>query len=134
MGIIGAIYTFLIRMGMTKEQSIKNHPFNIRNSAILFNFGIHVTFNAMFLFYGAANLNEFLESIYFTAMAMLGTLNFSTVTWKMAEIYQFLENLEDTANSSKCHIAMKKYFFQFFPMLLCRTHKSNIGGHLQENQ
>lgn len=112
MEVIGLIYKYLLRVGITSKQSTKNHPFNIRNSAILFTFGMHVTFNMLYLFYGAANLNEYAESVYFTIMAISGGLVFAFGTWKMFEIFRFFEYLEDTINTRKCHIAMKNDFYK----------------------
>lgn len=100
MEIIRVIYKYWIRMGLTPQQSIRNHPFNIRNSAILFIYGIQLTFNTMYLIHDAATLDEYADSIDLISMSTLGVSLFSYATWKMAEIYQFTENLEDLVDAS----------------------------------
>lgn len=104
---------------MTSHQSIKAHPFNVRNSIILFILVIHIACNAMFLIYDAKNLSDYAESIYLTMLATFGALNFLYVTWKMAEIFRYIANLEDIVSTSKYHIQLKcipccvKYFHIF---------------------
>lgn len=65
----------------------------------------------MYLIYGATNLNEYTDSIYLLLTGQSALLNFAFVTWKMAEIFRFIENLEDIISTSKGHIEMKLDFF-----------------------
>lgn len=94
-----AIYSYVSRVGMTSHSS---HPFNVRNSLSLFIFGTSGLSAAMYLFYGATNLNEYADTIYLIITATTSALAFASVNWKMAEIFQFIENLENVIETSKC--------------------------------
>lgn len=67
-------------------------------------FSMGLISNVMFLIYGATNLSEYTDSIYLLITGQSSSLNFAFVTWKMVEIFRFLEDLEDTIRSSKGYI------------------------------
>lgn len=98
------IYFILTRVGMTLHEPIKLYPFNLRNTIMVLIFSMGLISNVMFLIYGATNLSEYTDSIYLLITGQSSSLNFAFVTWKMVEIFRFLEDLEDTIRSSKGYI------------------------------
>lgn len=97
------VYSYLMLVGMTLEQSRQKHPFNLRNSAMLFLLLIDNASVAMDLVYEAKNLKEYSDSVYLTTTVLVAMLNYAIVTWKMAELFRFFENLEDIVTASKWH-------------------------------
>lgn len=64
----------------------------------------------MYMIHRATNLKEYADSIYLTISQSSAALNFAFVTWKMAEIFRFIDKLEDIVNISKCHTGIKLTF------------------------
>lgn len=104
MKTVQAIYGHLMRVGMTSHQSIKRHPFNIRNTTMLFILCTVIVCTVIYLIYEATNLKEYADSIFVIITVVSGALNFAFINWKMAEIFRFIDSLEDSVNTSKCYI------------------------------
>lgn len=124
-----------MRAGMTTHQSTKGHPFNMRNSIILFILGIYIASTAMYLIREAKTLKEYTDSIYFTFTSIASALNFIIVTWKMAEIFQFYDDLEEIVSTSKCDLIKMNVdaFCVNLHDVFYRTCGSNIEHHLHKN-
>lgn len=109
-----AIYSHLMRVGMTSHPSIQGHTFNVRNSTSLFIFFTSGVSAVLYLFNGAKNLNEYADTIYLVITATTSALAFASVNWKMAEIFRFIDNLEDIIGTSKWRIQNSNDSFQMF--------------------
>lgn len=137
MKIMGIIYSYLVRMGMTLSQSKKRNPFNIRNTTTIIVLANNVFFTIIFLMNGAKNLKEYADSMYITISVSTATANFVYVNWKMAELFRFIENLEEVVSTSECqcHIKMKfiPFLSNFFTTFFYRAHEFNIENHLHAN-
>lgn len=106
-----AIYSHLTRVGMTSRPSNESHSFNIRNSTSLFILGLNISCAMMYLIYGrTTNLKEYADSIYSTITVMSAASNFAFVNWKMAEIFLFLDNLENVVKTSKLYNVHHQWF------------------------
>lgn len=109
MKIMRTIHSYLVRVGMTSQQSRKRHPFNLRNITSIIVSLLNIFSPTLFLIYDAKNLKETADTIFIIISVSTAMLNFVYVTWKMAEVFQFIENLDDIVNTSKSHgdITMK---------------------------
>lgn len=109
MKIMRTIYGYLVRVGMTSQQSRKRHPFNLRNTSSVIVLLLNISSPTIFLIYGAKNLKETADTIYIIISVSTGMINFIYVTWNMAELFRFIENLDDIVHTSKSHgdITMK---------------------------
>lgn len=101
--IMDAIYSHLMHVGMTSQQAIKKHPLNMLNLTVLLICSIDESTNVLYLVRSATDLREYCDAIYYFITGLASALNFVWVTWKMAEIFRFIETLEDIVNASECN-------------------------------
>lgn len=101
--MLNEIHCILARVGMTPYQPIKWYPINLRNTIVMLISFMGTISDVMYLNYEATNLKEYTDTIYLLITGFASELNFAFVIWKMAEIFRFLENLEDSINTSKSY-------------------------------
>lgn len=111
MKLLAAIYSYLMRVGMTPHQSIQRHPLNMRILTILILLSIDIGKVVIYLNYEAKNLKDYTDAIFLITAVSTATLNFAFVTWKMTDIFRLFEHLEDIVNTSKCRIQKKLFIF-----------------------
>lgn len=112
--IMDAICTHLMHVGMTSQQAMKKHPFNMLNVTVLLIFCIDESSNVLYLVRSAAGLREYMDAIYYFITGLAAALNFAWVTWKMPEVFRFIETLEDVVNTSEFNARIKIKFVRFF--------------------
>lgn len=137
--IMDAICTHLMHVGMTSQQAMKKHPFNMLNVTVLLIFCIDESSNVLYLVRSAAGLREYMDAIYYFITGLAAALNFAWVTWKMPEVFRFIETLEDVVNTSEFNARIKikfvRFFFETFQnRRFCRACESNIENYLHANQ
>lgn len=102
MKLFDSINYILIRAGMTSHQFTQKHLYNIRNSIMLLIFAINFVFIMVNLIHGPENLKDYTDSIFLMNTVVSTGINYAFVIWKMAEIFRFMDDLEDTVSTSKC--------------------------------
>lgn len=136
MTIKAVIRSYLSRVGMTSHQSRRRHPFNIRNSTILFLMDITVFSAVMYLIYDAKNLKEYADCIFLIITVTSLMFNFAYVNWNMAKIFRFIDSLQDVINTSeycdRINMKLTPFLNSFFfrADLFYRARESNIENHL----
>lgn len=132
------ISNFLSRIGMTSRQSIERHPFNMRNSTMLFIFASSNFCTVMYLIGGASNLKEYSDSIYLTITMLSGFLAFAFVSLKTTKILRFIENLEEIVSTSEFSLPNRNgvdlFLCNYSRNFFHRTHESNIEHNLHANR
>lgn len=93
-------------MGISITFDSLERPFNVRNTA----------FSIM------------LDCAYILLALMSGSLGFFTIVWKMANLFEFINDLEEIVNSSKCHSVKAWTWKSWFsnPILWLRTIEKSI--------
>lgn len=138
MKIMEVICSYLTHVGMTPLQSIKGHPFNMRNLAVLFTLSMFIAFITMYLIHDATSLIDYTDAISLVITVIAAVPNFISINWKMAEILRFADNLEHIVNTSKCYTFELNWLTfavtHFNWLLFHRTHWSNIEHHLHANR
>lgn len=104
MQILESIREKLEIIGMSNQQSLQKYPFNERNVTCLLLHGINIVCNLGFLIYGTKDLMEFTDSLFLTITAILTAAIFINLMWKMRELFEFINNLEDIVDQSEWHL------------------------------
>lgn len=95
------IHNYPKYVGITSQQSIKRHPFNIKNSSVLIILCMYIIVLQMYLIYSAPSLKDCVDCIYLMITVAATALNFAFINWKMAKIFRFIDNLEMIVKTSK---------------------------------
>lgn len=114
MSIKRVIYSYLMHIGMTENQSLKSHPFNVQNVTVLFFLTIFIICPVLYMIYGTTNLKEYSDCAFLISTVITATLTLAFVNWKMVEIFGFIDNLENIIEASKWDCPSKwNLFFHF---------------------
>lgn len=86
---------------MSTQHSIQKCPLNARNLSILFLHGINILCSVGFLVSGSRDLMEFTDSLFLSITATLVVSIFINLNWRMRQLFEFINKLEDTVDLSK---------------------------------
>lgn len=102
-----AICTSLVLVGITPNQYLKGHLYNVRNLTVLLMLCLYIFVLQMYLIQGAANLKDYADCIYLMITVTATALNFGHINWKMTGIFQLIDKLENIVGFSKFQIKWK---------------------------
>lgn len=100
MPILESLHGNLRIIGMTAHQSTQNYPLNARNLVMILIFGMNITCNIGFLIYETNNLMEFTDSLYLTLTAILAVSILINLTWKIRQLFVFVNRVDETVDQS----------------------------------
>lgn len=101
MKISRSVKKYLARLGIKPLPLNQSHPFNIQNVIVFFVFGLCITLNSAYFFLEATRFVESIESLYLTCLAIVCTINFASLIWKMSKLFDLINNLEKIVEESK---------------------------------
>lgn len=94
------IQYYLTIVGIVVQHPNQKWLFNERNVAVITIFGLTFIFKLMYFFYGAETLVEYTESVYVLSTLIATSLAYAIIIWKMPQLFEFINNFENTINGS----------------------------------
>lgn len=101
MQILKPAHEYLLIIGLSAHQSIQKYPFNTRNGIILFVLCLNSACYVGFLLSGTEDIMKFIDAFYTAVTVILGSFMFINWLWKMRQLFELIEKLEDTVDQSK---------------------------------
>lgn len=100
MKIFQSVKMYLARMGIKLQQQNQSHPFNAQNVFAFFVFGSCISLNSAYFFLVANSFVESTESLYIICIAIVCTIIFTILIWKMSNLFDLINNFERIVEES----------------------------------
>lgn len=88
-------------LGISPDQSIQNCPFNQEIILVYIIYGSACIMSNVYLFHEAQNFEEYTNNIYITTAATMLLFFFTIIINKMANLFEFIDNVEKLIDSSE---------------------------------
>lgn len=112
--ILRSIRKYYAIIGINLNQAIKENPLNQKNLTALIGMSIAIISANKFFFCDAETFWEYINSFYATCTVTVAGVNFAVIIWKTANVFKFVQNLEETIASSnsigQLTIILEQYF------------------------
>lgn len=105
-------------IGITAHQSAQKHPFNARNSLVLFILCITLFSNIMRLIRETDNFTDYTISIFSACTMAVSILIFAILLVRLRYLFYFQQHTEEIINQSKSKKKFKNYSHIEFPEFL----------------
>lgn len=92
---------YFLVVGINSNQTIQKNRLNVRNSMIMFYFGIAIGCDVSYVIYEAKSFQEYNISIYITSTLLVTLINFVYLIWKTPKVFEIFNCIEDIVNKSK---------------------------------
>lgn len=101
MKILQLIQECLAKLGLKSQPAIQSHSINIENVTSFLVFGMCMISNFVYLVRKADSFFEYVESLYMFFASSISFVIYAFFTWKMTELFEFINNMENTIQYSK---------------------------------
>lgn len=88
-------------LGLKSQDAIQSQSINTESALSFVAFGICIISNFVYLVRYADSFFEYVESLYAFFASSISTVIYGFFTWKMMELFEFINNLETTIQHSK---------------------------------
>lgn len=88
-------------LGITKNQSLQNDPFNGKKLMGILIFSYSIVSHFLYILFNAKSFEEYIECICSTSASVLITTCFAAMTFKMTTLFKLIEKKEDLINTSE---------------------------------
>lgn len=88
-------------LGVTREQSMQNQPFNRRNVFGAFILTFCAILNLLYFSYDAETFSEYALSAYTTLTAFVSVVTFFITIWQMRLSFELIQEIEMILNMSE---------------------------------
>lgn len=101
MKIFQSIQRCLAVLGLKSHDTIQTHSINIESVTSFLVFSMCIISNTVYLVREANSFFEYVESFYVTFAASISFEIFAFFTWKMTELFEFINNMETIIQHSE---------------------------------
>lgn len=93
---------YLAILGITSNLMVQTYPFNRKILIGYLILGVALICNLVFVIFEKKTFWEFTQSIYFSSDALVCTLGFTVLVFRLSTLFEAIVTLESAINASEC--------------------------------
>lgn len=114
MDVFVSIENHFASVGLTASQSLQANRFNVKNACILLIFLLNIILCVAYIFHGANNFNECIDSLFGCFTLIDAAIAFVHFIWQMPKLFRFIDEMETTFNQRKCLELNLQFLYPFY--------------------
>lgn len=100
MKIFKSVRVYFRMLGVDADHSIQSNPFNAKNLLVFIVFILSIISNFVYILNYANSFEEYTNCINTVSTVFIGITVFGILVWKMRELFEFIQCLENAIQNS----------------------------------